>query len=197
MELEDRMGRLYASWVYGGSLAGCMLLMMMPVLTAGWPLRDVLVLALLPAYMLHQYEEHDADRFRLFVNARIGHGREALTLRDVFVINIVGVWMLMAAVVVAARTVDPGLGAIAVYLVLVNAVLHVGQGIALRCYNPGMLTAIVVFVPLGMAAWRSLGPAATPAMHAVGLAVAIAVHAAIVLHVRKRLAVLPPVPAPA
>ncbi|MEJ1936008.1 HXXEE domain-containing protein, partial [Nostoc sp. NIES-2111] len=135
------------------------------------------------------------DRFRLFVNDRIGHGREALTLRDVFVINIVGVWLLMAAVIVAARTVDPGLGAIAVYLVLVNALLHVGQGIALRCYNPGMLTAIVVFLPLGLAAWQGLGPSATPAMHALGLAVAIAVHAAIVVHVRRRLAA--PAPAPA
>jgi hypothetical protein len=165
-----------------------MLLLLMPVLTAGWPMRDVLVLALLPAYMLHQYEEHDADRFRRFVNDRIGHGREALTLRDVFVINIAGVWLLMALVVVAVRTLDPGLGAIAVYLVLVNAVLHVGQGVALRCYNPGMLTAIIVFLPLGIAAWRGLGPAATPGMHAIGLAVAIAVHAAIVLHVRRRLA---------
>lgn len=187
MNFGARLGRLYDSWVYGGTLAGCLLLLLLPVLTAGWPVRDVLVLALLPVYMLHQYEEHDADRFREFVNDRIGHGREVLTIRDVFVINIFGVWVLMGATVVAARTIDPGFGVVAVYLVLVNAVLHAGQGVALRVYNPGLLTAVVLFLPLGIVTWMALGPAVSPAMHAFGLVVAVGVHAAIVLHVRRRL----------
>lgn len=187
MNAGGRLQRLYGSWVYCGSIMGCLLLLMLPVLAAGWPVRDALVLALLPVYMLHQYEEHDADRFRLFVNERIGRGREVLTLRDVFVINIAGVWLLMGATVMAARVLDPGFGAVAVYLVLVNALLHIGQAFALRGYNPGLITAVVLFLPLGTATWIALGPAATPAMHVFGLVVAIAVHAAIILHVRRRL----------
>ena len=42
------------------------------------------------------------------------------------------------------------LGLIAVYLVLVNAVIHIVHGILFRRYNPGLATAIVVFLPLGI-----------------------------------------------
>src|SRR5208282_2200477 len=97
----------------------------------------------LPLYMIHQYEEHDADRFRRFVNQHIAGGREALTLADVFVINVPGVWGVIAASCYLAWVVRPGLALIAIYLTLVNAGAHVGALVALRRYNPGLITAIV------------------------------------------------------
>ena len=60
--------RLIANWVYGGFLAGLLLLLLTPVLVHSWPVSLVTTLLCLPLYMIHQYEEHDNDRFRLFVN---------------------------------------------------------------------------------------------------------------------------------
>ncbi len=84
--------RLYAYWVYGGSLAGLLLLALLPIFTHGWPPALTMTLLCLPIYMLHQLEEHDDDRFRSFLNGRLGKGRELLSPAAVFVINVAGVW---------------------------------------------------------------------------------------------------------
>jgi hypothetical protein len=73
--MKATVSRLQANWVYGGALAGLGLLALTPLLTVAWPLGERLVWLVLPVYMLHQLEEHDGDRFRLFVNATIGGGR--------------------------------------------------------------------------------------------------------------------------
>jgi hypothetical protein len=181
------LGRLYAGWVYGGVLAGLLLLALMPVLTEGWPKVAVLTFATLPVYMLHQYEEHDDDRFRLFVNRFIGHGVEALTLRDVFVINIVGVWAVLGAVIAATRLAGTGWGVAAAYLVLVNAAAHIGQGVAMRRYNPGLASAVLLFGPLGLWLLGVAWPVATPVQQVFGLLLAIGLHALIIIHVQRAL----------
>ncbi|HMQ58706.1 MAG TPA: HXXEE domain-containing protein, partial [Rhizobiaceae bacterium] len=88
--------RLFRLWVYGGFLAGILLLALTPLLAQGWSPALTAVWLLLPIYMLHQFEEHDNDRFRAFVNQHIGHGREALTLPVVFIVNVPGVWGVIA-----------------------------------------------------------------------------------------------------
>ena len=50
------LDRLRDHWVYGGFLAGIMLLVLTPVLASGWPTALLLICLQLPAYMLHQYE---------------------------------------------------------------------------------------------------------------------------------------------
>lgn len=179
------LDRLRDHWVYGGFLAGIMLLVLTPVLASGWPMALVLIWLQLPAYMLHQYEEHDADRFRRFVNAIIGGGKEVLTRLDVFVINIAGVWGVDALAFLLAARVHLGLGLIAVYLSLVNAVAHCAQAVALRRYNPGLITAILLFLPLGVVTlWVLSGNAQISAAdHLIGLGLAILIHAAIVARV--------------
>ena len=191
--------RLCDNWVYGGFLAALMLLLLTPVLASGWSLALLLIWLQLPVYMLHQYEEHDGDRFRRFVNATIGGGKEVLSRLDVFVINIGGVWGVDAAAFLLAARVDLGLGLIAVYLSLVNAFGHCAQALALRRYNPGLATAIGLFIPLGLVTLRVLAghPEVTRTDHILGLAVALLIHAAILVRVvsRKRQLRLPAVPA--
>src|ERR1039457_2011248 len=80
--------RLIANWVYGGFLAGLLLLLLTPVLVHSWPVSLVTTFLCLPVYMVHQYEEHDNDRFRLFVNQKIGKRRVGLSPLAVFVINV-------------------------------------------------------------------------------------------------------------
>lgn len=181
------LDRIEANWVYGGVLAGVLLLFLAPLLVAGWERPAALAYLTLPIYMLHQFEEHDDDRFRRFVNGVLGHGRELLTVRAVFVINFLGVWVLLAACLWLVRLDGAGWAALAGWLLVVNALLHVGQGIALRRYNPGLVTAVVLFLPLGTLTLVAAWPLATGGLFWVSLAIAGALHVWILAHVRRAL----------
>ena len=72
---------------------------------------------------------------------------------------------------------------------LVNTLGHTGQAISFRCYNPGLITSLLLFVPLGMAT-VILVPG-TIVQHVLGLAIAIGIHLSIGVSVTlhsKRLA---------
>lgn len=187
--------RLLAYWVYGGALAGIAILCLMPALCADWPAALTAVFAMLPLYMLHQYEEHDDDRFRRFFNETIGHGREVLTPLAVFVVNVPGVWGVVIAAFYLARYIDIGYGLVAVYLVLVNALVHIAHAVLFRRYNPGLATAIVLFLPAGICVLRLIDAAGggRASMHALGLGIAIAIHAAIIVYAKRRGAFAPAV----
>ncbi|MFZ0963800.1 MAG: HXXEE domain-containing protein [Terriglobia bacterium] len=182
------VNRLIVNWVYGGFLAGVLLLALAPILTHSWPASLVCTFLCLPIYMLHQYEEHDNDRFRVFLNDAMGKGREVLSPTAVFVINVPGVWGVIGVSIALAATVNIGLGLIAVYLVVVNGLIHVAHAIIFRKYNPGLGTAIGLFLPLGgygiMAIQKAGGGMA--AMHATGVAAAVGIHAVIIAHVARQ-----------
>ncbi|MEZ5352614.1 MAG: HXXEE domain-containing protein [Bryobacteraceae bacterium] len=144
----------------------------------------------LPAYLIHQYEEHGKGRFKQYANRLYGNGREVLSDEAIFLINTAGVWGLDLAAFLAAVTMGPGAGLAAVYLSVLNALSHVGATVRMGGgYNPGLWTSLVVFIPLGV---HTLAEAvrrgwATPAEHVCGLTLAVGIHAAIVAHViRKR-----------
>jgi hypothetical protein len=187
------LGRLVAYWVYGGALGALLLLLLSPLFIQGWTPVVAATFYCLPAYMLHQYEEHDNDRFRVFVNELLGGGREVLTPTAVFNINIFGVWGVIAVALWLTRLVHPGFALVAAYLLVLNAVIHIVQGAATRSYNPGLVSAIVLFLPVGgwcFYASQHAGGGTLP-MHIIGLACAIAIHLAIALPVlnnRRRLA---------
>jgi hypothetical protein len=185
--------RLIDNWVYGGFLAGFLILGLFAVIGREWSAAFWLVALQLPLYMLHQFEEHDADRFRLFVNRLMGDGRDILTKQAVFVINVPGVWGVNFAAVALAALVDLGFGLIAIWLTLVNGIVHVVQAAALRRYNPGLVTAILLFLPAGLAGvWVLHAAGHGPAgWQILGFAVAAAIHAAIIVHVRRRMKGVP------
>jgi hypothetical protein len=181
--------RLLRYWVYGGALCGLLLAALTPVLARGWPLWLLAVWLQLPLYMLHQYEEHDDNGFADFVNRHMAGGRDALTPAAVFLINVPGVWGVIAVSWMLAATVRPGLGLIAIYLVLVNAFMHLAGLAALRAYNPGVVTALLGFIPVGGWALASV-QRANPSVvdHILGIGVAVAIHIGIVVYVRHRAA---------
>ena len=183
-----RAARLIDNWAYGGGLAGLLLLALVPTLTAGWPLADTLVLLVLPIYMVHQYEEHDGDRFRHYINNLMAGGREAMTRRAVFVINIPGVWLPLAACLLLTRSYGASFALFAGWLIVLNALLHAAIAAVTRRYNPGLVTALALFLPLGLVVLMVGASQAGFADHAVALALAVALHAAIVIYMRWRIA---------
>lgn len=180
--------RLISYWVYGAALAALLLLALAPLVIADRTLPVAAAFLHLPAYMIHQYEEHDRDRFRRFLNATIGQGTEVLSPRAVFITNVPIVWGLLAASLYAAARLGPEWALVPAWLVLVNAIAHIAHGLVFRRYNPGLATALVVFIPLGVFTLHAVAAAGAGSLaaHAVGLGIALAIHAAILLHVRHR-----------
>lgn len=187
------------NWMYAGLIAALFLLAVLPLFGGGWILPLILVYLMLPAYMLHQVEEHAGDRFRRYVNRQVLKVPDALTTVAVVVINVPLVWGVYLVVLYLARFAGVGWGLVAAYLMLVNAVLHVVAALVRRGYNPGLATAVVVFLPLSIWSLVAISsvPGVTVLQQAVGLAVGVLVHLAIVVHVRRRVAKLREIPAPA
>ena len=183
------LNRLILNWVYGGALAGLLLLLMAPMLVGTWEAAFALTFLHLPVYMLHQLEEHDADRFRNFFNSTIGKGRELLTHGMVFIVNVPGVWGVIAVALYLAIFKDLGFALIAVYLVLVNAFVHAAHALIFKCYNPGLISALLVFVPFGVYSLETINAtgAGTREFHIIGFVTAFAIHAAILVYVKVRM----------
>jgi hypothetical protein len=183
---EIMFGRLIANWVYGGFLAGLLMLFLTPVLVRSWPAPLVATFLCLPAYMIHQYEEHDNDRFRLYVNQKIG--RDALSPLAVFVINVPGVWGTVGISLALAASIRVGFGLIAMYLLVLNGGIHLVQAVIAREYNPGLGTAVALFLPLGgygIACIQQAGGGSL-SMHVTGALLAIGIHVAIIVHVLRK-----------
>jgi hypothetical protein len=176
-------------WPYAALFSAGFLGVLAPLVFryAGTPLG--LVYLQLPIYMLHQYEEHAGDRFRQWVNNMVGHGREVLTPIATFWINSLLVWLLDLVALYLACFVDLSLGLIAIYLPLLNACGHIVPAIAKRQSNPGLLTSIFLFLPVGVFSAYQVSRAAGSSLqdHLLALGVAIAVHAVIIVHVRRRI----------
>lgn len=179
------LDRLYTNWVYGGFLAGLLILALSPLLLRGWSWPMIAVFLQLPVYMLHQYEEHDDGRFGRFVNQRIGGGRMVLPQPVIFLINVPGVWGVNAVSIWLAAKYNVGFGLIGVYLTLVNGIVHIVPSARMRIYNPGLVTGVLFFLPLGI--WSLAEISAVPcvgwAYHLLGLGLAILIHAAIMAYV--------------
>jgi hypothetical protein len=106
--------------------------------------------ALLVIYMAHQIEEHLwPGGFRQFTNAHVfksGNDDWPVDIDGVALVNTAYVWLPVGAAALwpdALRWV--GLGWVG--LTLVNGLTHIVTSIRFRCYNPGLVTSIVLFLP--------------------------------------------------
>ncbi|MEM9227658.1 MAG: HXXEE domain-containing protein, partial [Verrucomicrobiota bacterium] len=180
------------SWVYGGFLMSFVLLILLPVVSISYSTAFALVYLLLPLYQWHQLEEHADGKFQAFVNNRFGKGKDILNRHAIFVINVFGVWVLYALVILLAGTVNIGFGLIAVYITLINGVSHLIQAFRYKAYNPGLITSVLLFFPFGLVAWWSVSKTAGVGVgfHLLGLLAAIGLHAGIVVYIRGQMKAL-------
>jgi hypothetical protein len=176
------------NWMRAGGVTAVVLLALFPLFWDQNELALLLTYVLLPLYMIHQYEEHAHGRFIADANATIGKGYPVFTPEVVFVINIGAVWALFAVSFYLATYVELGLALIPAYLVAVNAVTHVVGTSVLRRYNPGLWTALALFIPwsVPLIIYVSDRIDGVWLYNIVGLVVALAVHAAIMAYAVHR-----------
>jgi hypothetical protein len=199
-EVRGAMKWLVAEWQWPMAtlFAAALLLLMAPIWGVVAGSTIALVWLQLPLYMVHQFEEHDGDRFRLYVNRNVAHC-DALTPAGAFWINSLGVWGIDLAMLYLAVFVSPTLALAAFYLPIVNAIAHVRETAVRRQYNPGLWTSLVLFLPVaGYGLYRvSQETGATAGDHSLGLGIAVAVHAAIIVYLVLRIRKLRGAPAAA
>lgn len=128
--------------------------------------RRAMPLFLLALYLVHQFEEHWIDlhgrhyAFQASANAMIDAvlGRpaslELLTPDGIFFINTSLVWMTgMIAILRSPESLFPTLALAGI--TVVNAMTHLAGALLGWRYNPGLLTAFALFIPIaGSYLWR-------------------------------------------
>ncbi|MEM9948960.1 MAG: HXXEE domain-containing protein [Cyanobacteria bacterium P01_D01_bin.36] len=128
----------------------------------------LIAVLLLVAYIIHQFEEHwidlfghqyafygDVNQLLLTVLGAPSESIRPLTPEAIFVINTSLVWLVGAIAIwrspkhIFATLAMAG-------ITLVNGMSHMVMGIAQQSYNPGLLTAVVLFLPLAIAFYRNM-----------------------------------------
>jgi hypothetical protein len=143
-----------------------------------WHYRDPALAWLLPgAYALHLLEEW-VGGFPEWV-ALVAGGE--LPRAGFLAINAVAfAAMLMATRAAVAREVNGWMGIAIASILFVNALAHVAGSLVTRSYSPGLVTGVVLYLPLSalvlMRAWLQ----ATPGAFARGVAAGLVVHALVV-----------------
>lgn len=124
-------------------------------------LKLISILMLL-AYLLHQYEEHWIDLFgnqyafydsvnQMLLNLLDAQNQSILPLSRaaIFIINTSLVWLVGAiAIWRSPNHLFPTLAMAGI--TLVNAVSHITLAVITQSYNPGLVTAIMLFIPLSI-----------------------------------------------
>jgi len=143
----------------------------------------------LPIYMIHQFEEHSQNKFKIYIDKLMGKGTEALTFKDIFYINILFVWVLDIIALYLALYVHIGFGLIAAYIPVINGISHIGMGIKGRKYNPGLWSSIFLFLPVGSYSILLLtqNSDVKPIHHIIAFIVTLVVHGLIMIRMKMNI----------
>lgn len=173
------LDRLFSNWAYATPPIALLLIGLYPFMGSAIALPLFLSL---PVYMVHQFEEHDDNRFALFLNAMMGADAKGLTAGNVWVINVIFVWFLLLGVFYLA-SLNSAWGVMAAYLLAINGALHVVWAVMFRKYNPGLVTSILLFIPL--AVWIFGEIPAPVLIHIASGILMVGLHAAIMITARR------------
>ena len=152
---------------------------------------------LLIVYLLHQFEEHGVDLlgrnyfFITYAQNLIGEFRDGsgfiLTPLAIYRTNTLAVWLpFLIAVWGGRRFIWPGLAAAG--LLLTNGIFHIGVALWRGEYNPGLGSAIVLFLPVGLLYFRYVRQHCAIGWTGIagGVLFGAAAHAALLLDIRLR-----------
>jgi hypothetical protein len=176
------------NWAKASLPLAIVLFLISPFVYKGIGLAATLVYLTLPFYMLHQYEEHAGGQFKAFVNKTVGRGREVLSDRAIFRVNVLFVWLGTLVVLYLCVYVNIVWGLLSGYLVAFNGIVHIVTSIRLRRYNPGFWTSVFVFLPLGIYIIYVINKesGASWLYNVIFLVVTILLHSMILLNIRRQ-----------
>lgn len=150
------------------------------------------------AYLLHQFEEHGVDAqgapyaFRGALCAAFGFAEAvACPIPGAFItaVNLPVAWAAGPVAALLGRR-WPAVALAWFSVPAVNAFVHIGPAVAAGSYNPGLLTAVLLFLPLSL--WTFRVALARPDLGwcvvAAALVGGVAVHAVLMLSLRAWLA---------
>ena len=137
------------NWARASLPLAITLLLISPFIYMAIGMAALLVYLTLPFYMLHQFEEHSSGQFKAFVTKTAGRGREVLSDKTIFRVNVIFVWLSLLIVLYLCVYVNIVWGLFAGYLMVFNGLVHIVSGIRLRKYNPGLWSSIFLFLPFG------------------------------------------------
>jgi hypothetical protein len=121
-----------------------------------WRDPEWLICLTLPVYMLHQFEEHGFDlmgrryQFLATMCAFLGHPDLAHCPADpsfILAVNVGGGVWIPGLLAIAMRRKNLAVGACTVGIPLTNTVAHIVPAILQGSYNPGLFTALFLFIP--------------------------------------------------
>jgi hypothetical protein len=161
----------------------------LPIFLTAKNMSLILLYTLLPVYMIHQYEEHAHGRFVEFFYSTIGKGHDLLLTKvSAFWINILEVWVLFLVSFYLSKYVAISIALVPVYATVFNGATHITASIALRRYNPGLYTALLLFLPWGIFLLIHFSgiTRASLAWNGIGLLAGIVLHAVIVVYAFRR-----------
>ena len=134
-------------WSRAGLVTAIMLLSLAPMVYLSAGLVVLLIYVWLPLYMLHQYEEHAQGTFLEYYRRMMPGIAPYLSEQKLLIVNIGAVWLLFLISLYASFF---NLFWLALYppcVSLINAFMHLGQALRWRAYNPGLWTALFLFLP--------------------------------------------------
>jgi hypothetical protein len=161
-QYADGLDAILFDWPFLASacgVVGLIVLLLLPRSASApsrWRDPVWLVCLVLPVYTLHQFEEHGfnllGQRFHFLVEmcGIIGHPALAGCPADrafILAANLGGAWIPGLCAILWRRR-NLMVGACAFGVPLVNAGTHIGSGVIRGAYNSGLLTSLVLFVPL-------------------------------------------------
>jgi hypothetical protein len=176
------------NWAKASLPLAIVLFIISPFVYKSIGLAAFLVFLTLPFYMLHQFEEHAGGQFKAFVNKTIGKGREILTDKAIFRVNVLWVWLGTLVVLYLCVYVSMVWGLLSGYLVAINGIVHIVTSIRMRRYNPGLWTSVFVFLPLGIAIIYIVSRVSGAGLlyNGIFLVVTILLHAMLMLSMRRQ-----------
>lgn len=143
-----------------------------------------LVWLLIAAYVAHVVEEF-VGGFPSWLASIFGR---PLPYGDFLIINAVGLSVLVSAVILATRKESLGWLAIGIATAIFsNGVLHLLGSLGTASYSPGLITGIVLYLPLGQLALLRAWQQVPRSFFMKGVAAGLLAHAVVILIARLAL----------
>jgi hypothetical protein len=143
--------KIFAHWSKATLILGFLILVLLIVYFNAIQFKFWLLWFSLFLYSLHQFEEHAyPGHFKETMNKILSGTEESpMTDGDVFFINIFYVWIL-GPIFILLSPVSAIFPSCVLIMIITNTALHIGQGIRLRKYNPGLAFSIFANLPVAL-----------------------------------------------